>query len=461
MTTGVLGGKYGRVHFVGVGGTGMAPLARMLREAGCQVTGSDLNESGATAWLREAGIPVQRGHRAENVGEAELVVASSAVPADNPELVHARERGLPVLKRAEVLGLLTRERQTIAVAGTHGKTTTSAMCAVILATAGLDPSYMVGGHVIDLAGSGHWGTGEWLVAEADEFDGSFLRFAPRVAVVTSIEADHLDYYGSLENVIEAFHRFVALVPAAGAVIGCADYPTVRRVMADATARRISYGLSAEAEWRADQVRLDETGSHFTAVREGERLGDFTLRMPGLHNVANALGALAASREAGVPLAAAREALAEYRGAGRRFEEKGRAGGVVVVDDYGHHPTEIVASLAAARTRNPKRLVVVFQPHTYHRTKSFLPDFARALAAADVVAVTDVYMPAGREVDTLGVSAGDIVRLMNHPDAHYVGGLDDAVAYLLGHLTPGDLLLTMGAGDVFRVGEEVLRRLPAE
>ena len=454
----ILGGKYDRVHFVGIGGTGMAPLARMLRDGGCTVTGSDLNESAATQWLREAGVTVFRGHRSENVGDAELVVASSAVPADNPEVARARALGLPVLKRAEVVGLLTRERHTIAVAGTHGKTTTSAMCSLILARAGMDPSYMVGGHVIDLEGSGHLGRGEWMVAEADEFDGSFLRFAPRVAVITSVEADHLDFYGSLEAVVEAFRRFAALPPADGALVGCGDDERVREVLQSSRARQITYGLRPDVEWTATDVRLDERGSRFVVVHDGEELDELSLRVPGRHNVANALAAVVATREAGAPLAAAKEALAIYRGAGRRFEVKGVARGVTVVDDYGHHPTEIAATLAAARTRNPKRLWCVFQPHTYHRTKALLPEFAKALEAADVVVVTDIYMPAGREVDTLGVSAADVVALMKHRDAHHVGGLEEAVDYACRRLAPGDMLLTMGAGTVFRVGEEVLERL---
>lgn len=454
----ILGGKYGRVHFVGVGGTGMAPLARMLRDGGLAVTGSDLNESAATLWLGEAGVTVYHGHRPENLGDADLVVASSAVPDDNSEVVRARELGLPVLKRAEVLGLITRERQTIAVGGTHGKTTTSAMCSFILARAGMDPSYMVGGYVFDLQGSGHLGQGEWLVAEADEFDGSFLRFAPRVAVITSIEADHLDYYGSLEAIEDAFRRFAALPPAAGAVVGCGDDTRVLAAMRDSRARNITYGLQPGADWTVADLRLDENGSRFVVVHDGERQEELSLRVLGRHNVANALAAVAATREAGAPLAAAKDALATFRGAGRRFEIKGVAAGVTVVDDYGHHPTEIAATLAAARTKNPRRLWCVFQPHTYHRTKSLLPDFARALEAADVVVVTDIYMPAGREVDTLGVCAADIVALMKHRDAHHVGGLAEAVDFVCRRLAPGDMLLTMGAGTIFRVGEEVLERL---
>lgn len=456
--SGLLGDKYKRIHFVGAGGTGMAPLARIFRDAGYSVSGSDLNESAATQWLRGAGVEVFLGHRAENVGEAQLVVISSAVPADNPEVVRARELGLPVMKRAEVLGALTRERKTIAVAGTHGKTTTSAMVATILAGTGLDPTYMIGGDVPGLGGSGHLGTGEWLVAEADEFDGSFLRFSPRVAVLTSIEPDHLDFYGSLEAIVDAFARFANLPPEDGCVIGCADDARVRALLRSVQVRAVTYGLDEPAEWWASNVYLDEHGSRFVVNYELNELGEFSLRVPGRHNVANALAAIAATHESGASPDAARAALAEFGGAKRRFEVKGVVRGVTVVDDYGHHPTEIAATLAAARTKNPRRLWCVFQPHTYHRTKSLLPEFARALEAADVVVVTDVYMPAGREVDTLGVSAADIVFAMNHDDAHYVPSLEDAVDFACRGLEAGDMLITMGAGNVFRVGEEVVARL---
>ncbi|MHB1415460.1 MAG: UDP-N-acetylmuramate--L-alanine ligase [Chloroflexota bacterium] len=458
MTENLLEGKYKRVHFVGIGGTGMAPLARVFVDLGCRVTGSDLNESAAVRWLREAGASVQLGHRAENVSDAELVVISSAVPATNPEVIRARELGLPVLKRAEVLGALTRERKSIAVGGTHGKTTTSAMVSLILAQAGLSPTYLVGGDVADLGGSGRLGTGEWLVAEADEFDGSFLRFSPRVAVITSVEPDHLDFYGSMEAIVDAFTRFAALPPREGCLVGCLDDERVAKILLDAPGRAVTYGLSTAADWRASALRLDELGSRFVVHRGNEELGEFSLRVPGRHNIANALAALAASHEAGASLVAAREALAVFGGARRRFETKGIVRGITVVDDYGHHPTEIAATLAAARTKSPRRLWCIFQPHTYHRTKSLLPEFARALEAADIVIVTDIYMPAGREVDTLGVSSADVVAAMNHADAHHIGSLEEAVAYACERLEPGDLLITMGAGNVFRAGEEIVARL---
>jgi UDP-N-acetylmuramate--alanine ligase len=454
----LLNGKYQRVHFVGAGGTGMAPLARVFLDAGYQVTGSDLNDSAALRWLTAAGMTTHLGHRGDNVGDAELVVISSAVPAENPEVARAREQGLPVMKRAEVLGALTRERKTIALAGTHGKTTTSAMVSVILVQAGFDPTYLVGGDVPELGGSGHLGAGEWLVAEADEFDGSFLRFSPQVAVLTSIEADHLDFYGSMEAIMDAFTRFAALPSGEGCVIGCVDDARVREVLRGIKGRAVTYGLEEPAEWWISDLRMDVEGSRFTVNYELTELGEFVLRVPGRHNVANALAAIAATHEAGVSPDAARDALATFGGARRRFELKGTANGITVVDDYGHHPTEIAATLAAARTKQPRRLWCIFQPHTYHRTKSLLTEFARSLEAADVVVVTDVYMPSGREVDTLGISSADVVAAMRHGDAHYVPSLEEAVVYASERLAPGDLLLTMGAGNVHTVGDELLTRL---
>ncbi len=447
-----------RVHFVGIGGSGMSPLAHMLHEAQAQVSGSDLIDSIAVQKLRVAGITVYRGHDATNLGNAQLVIASSAVPASNPELVEANKRGLVIRKRAEILGNLTRERKTIAVSGTHGKTTTAAMIALIMREAGLDASYMIGGDVPDLGGSGHWGEGEWLVTEADEFDGSFLRFSPRVAVVTSVEADHLDFYGTLDAVESAFAQFMALPPQEGSVIICSDYERIRKLAATAIAPVVTYSAQRPADWHAWDVVLNEQGSFFMLSHLGEKVGEGRLVVPGLHNVSNAVAAVAAASEAGVEPQVSLQALAGYHGSRRRFELKGRAAGVTFVDDYGHHPTEVAATLAAARTRNPRRLWCLFQPHTYHRTKSMLTEFARALEAADVVVVTDVYMPAGRERDTLGISAGDIVKHMNHPDAHYLAGLEDSAGYIYDRLRPGDLVLTMGAGDVYKAGEALLERL---
>jgi len=448
-----------RVHFVGIGGSGMAPLAQVLLESGLRVQGSDLRASATTARLAAAGARVFEGHRAEQVEGVELVVISSAVPADNPELLRARALGLTIVKRAEVWGELMRRQRTIAVAGTHGKTTTSAMIATLLSGAGLDPTFMVGGELLESGSGARLGRGPYLVAEADEFDGSFLKFVPWTAVLTNIEADHLDYYGSLDAIVAAFQRFVALLPADGHAVLCWDDPRVRALALPGGTSLASYGFAEDAEWRATAVQPNEAGGNdFELLRDGERVGTFRLQLPGRHNVSNALAALAVGGLLGVSSEAAYEALAGFRGTRRRLELRGVAGGVKVYDDYAHHPTEVKATLAAARERHAGRLWVVFQPHTYHRTKQLLPEFATAFALADRVLITDIYLPPGREVDTVGITARDLLRAMDHPGAAYVGSLDAAVAYLERALRPGDWVLTMGAGDVYGVAEVILARL---
>lgn len=448
-----------RVHFVGIGGTGMAPLAQVLLESGLQVQGSDLRASATTARLAAAGARVFEGHRAEQVEGAELVVISSAVPEDNPELLRARALGLTIAKRAEVWGELMRRQRAIAIAGTHGKTTTSAMVATLLGRAGLDPTCMVGGELLELGSGAKLGRGRYLVAEADEFDGSFLKFVPWTAVLTNIEADHLDYYGSLDAVVDAFQRFIALLPADGHAVLCWDDPRVRALTLPRGTTLASYGFGEEAEWRATGVRPNEAGGNdFRLLRGGEEAGAFRLQLPGRHNVSNAVGALAVGGLLGIAGDVAYEALANFRGTRRRLEFRGAARGVTVYDDYAHHPTEVKATLAAARERHSGRLWVVFQPHTYHRTKRLLPEFATAFELADRVLVADIYLPPGREADTLGITARDLVQAMEHRGARYVGALDAAVAYLTREVRPGDWVLTMGAGDVDKVAEATLARL---
>ncbi|MFQ6058905.1 MAG: UDP-N-acetylmuramate--L-alanine ligase [Anaerolineae bacterium] len=442
------------VHFVGMGGIGMSGLARVLLERGHRVSGSDLKLSALTDKLAALGATVYEGHRSEQVAGAELVVISSAVPLDNPEVVEARRRGIPVLKRAEMLGRLMAEKYSIAVAGTHGKTTTSAMIALILERAGLDPTVLVGGELMDLGTNAKLGQGEYLVAEADEFDGSFLKAVPRLAVVTNIEADHLDYYGSLEAIVEAFGQFIALVPPDGYVVLCQDDPKVRD-LGGTEGTVVTYGLGQGAEWRATDLRLNGRGGYDFVVWHGEaQLGPFSLGVPGRHNVTNALAAIVVAWLLGLDVDQVRGTLARYRGTRRRFEVKGVVRGVTVVDDYAHHPTEIRATLAAARERYPgQALWVVFQPHTYSRTRFLLDDFARAFDQADHLVVTAIY--AAREHDDLGISSADLVARMSHPHVRHIADLREAATYLAHRIRPGDVLLTLGAGDVWRVGEEVL------
>jgi UDP-N-acetylmuramate--alanine ligase len=450
-------------HFIGIGGAGMSALASALLDLGAAVSGSDLVESEATRELQRRGARVYIGHAADNIAGASRVVFTSAVGPDNPELAAAREGGIPVVKRAELLGKLMDTRRGVAVAGTHGKTTTSAMIAWTLARAGRDPSYMVGGDIRGLGPGGHWGAGPELVAEADEYDSSFLQLRPEVAVVTNIEPEHLDYYGSFEAVFGAFGEFALNVKPGGLLVLCADDPHAASLAAQlagsaAPFRLQLYGASPEALWRARETGSNDLGgTDYVALRSGSEVARLSLRVPGHHNVLNSLAALAACVELGLPPAEAARLLGEFEGAGRRFEEKGTAGGITVVDDYGHHPTEIAATLAAARRRYPgRRLVVLFQPHTYTRTRDFLEGFASSLSAADRVVVGEIY--ASRERDTLGMSGRMIADRITGLPAEFAPNLKEAAEILLDDLRPGDVLLTMGAGDVWKAGDAVLGAL---
>ena len=448
-----------RVHFVGIGGIGLSAIAKVFLEEGHRVSGSDLKLSSITDALARMGATIHEGHRAENVGEVQLVIVSSAVPPDNPEIAEARRRGIPVVKRDWVLERMTRGRTTIAVAGSHGKTTIAAMLALILTEAGLDPTFIVGGILQNLGTNARAGRGEPFVIEADEYDRTFLGLRPRIAVVTNIEMDHPDCYPRLDDMVEAFREFLGLVPEDGCVVGCGDEARVRGVLGELVGAHrvhvITYGLGEGADWRAVGIRPNELGGHeFVALHDGRGVGEFGLGIPGVHNVQNALAALAVAHRMGLNLARVGETLRGFRGVQRRFEVKGEAGGVTVVDDYAHHPTQIRTTLAAARERYPGRaLWVVFQPHTYSRTRALLDDFAASFADADHVVVTGIY--AAREFDDLGVSAADIVARMAHPDVRHIADLRDAAGYVIHRLQPGDVLLTLGAGDVWKVGGWIL------
>jgi UDP-N-acetylmuramate--L-alanine ligase/UDP-N-acetylenolpyruvoylglucosamine reductase len=450
-------------HFIGIGGAGMSALADALLDLGASVSGSDAVESEATRDLARRGARVYIGHNPANLADADHVVVTGAVPTDNPELAAAHERGIPVTKRAELVGLLMDTRHGVAVAGTHGKTTTSGMIAWVLARAGLDPAYLVGSSIRGLGAGGHWGGGRHLVAEADEYDRSFLHMRPEVAVITNIETDHLEYYGTPEAIAEAFEQFAHNVRPGGLLVLCSDDPGSRalgqRIEREGAAFRVQYyGEAEEALWRPGTIRANDLGgSDFAVLRDGREVVRVSLRVPGRHNVLNAVAALAACVECGVPPEEAARHLGDFEGTARRFEVKGEAGGVLVVDDYAHHPTEIAATIEAARGRYPgRRLYVLFQPHTYTRTRDFLPDFARVLSAADRVIVSEIY--ASRERDTLGMSGKQIVERMTGASAEFAPTLSAAREALLDDLAPGDVLLVMGAGDVTHIADEVLAAL---
>jgi UDP-N-acetylmuramate--alanine ligase len=443
-----------QVHIVGIGGAGMSAIATVLLERGFRVTGSDQTESELTQALRQKGAVVFIGHGAENVGEVEMVVASSAIRDDNVELAAARQRSIPVHRRSRFLGWLMQGALGVAVAGTHGKTTTTGLITQILVGAGRDPSYIVGGPIAALGRSAHAGRDREFVIEADEYDRMFLGLTPTIEVITNVEHDHPDCYPTFDDLLTAFREFVDRLPAEGWLIACGE-DTPAAQLAEAAPHKWLYGFKPELDWYATDVRPNNAGgSDFIAYQHGQTLGLVRLRVPGRHNVLNALAALAATHQLGVPFSAAQDALAEFRGVGRRFEVRGEVNGVIVVDDYGHHPTEIKATLAGARARYPGRTIwAVLQPHTYSRTKTLLNEFATAFDDADHVIVTAIY--ASRERDTLGISNQDVVAQMKHPDARAIDALSDVAAYLKANLKPGDVVITFSAGDANKLSTELL------
>jgi UDP-N-acetylmuramate--alanine ligase len=451
------------IHFVGIGGIGMCGIAELLHNQGYRVTGSDLREGATVARLRALGVPVAIGHDARYVGEADVLVHSSAVRRDNPELAAAARRKIPVIPRAEMLAELMRLKDGIAVAGTHGKTTTTSLVAHVLDAAGLDPTAVIGGRVLapgaDPTGA-RLGRGDLLVAEADESDGSFLRLAPVIAVVTNIDPEHLDHYGSFEAVQDAFVAFANRVPFWGVAVLCLDHPGVQAVLPRMSRRTTTYGFASQADLRAVDVAFAGGGMRFGVRRRGgEALGEVHLRLPGRHNVQNALATLAVALELEVPFARAAEALASFVGIERRFETKGTARGVRVVDDYGHHPAEIRATLAAARAVHPGRIVVVFQPHRYTRTRDLFDDFTTCFNDADRLVVTSIY--AAGEDKIPGVESASLVeavRAHGHRDARFVAELDGVLELLPRELEPGDLVVTLGAGNVSGLGPRLLDAL---
>jgi UDP-N-acetylmuramate--alanine ligase len=453
------------VHFVGIGGIGMSGIAEVLANLGFRVSGSDLKRSSVTDRLEELGVQVLEGHGAENVSDAQVVVRSTAVRDDNAEIQEARRRSIPVIPRAEMLAELMRLKpHTVAVAGSHGKTTTTSMVATVLGRAGLDPTVVVGGVVKALGSNARMGKSDLMVVEADESDRSFLMLRPTIAVVTNIDREHMDYYADMDDVMECFAKFVNQVPFYGAAVLCLDDPHVQAVIPHVLRRRITYGLSAQADVSAHAIRFDQGfGSSFTIWQGHDVAGEITLRVPGLHNVYNALAAIAVAFELKVPFERIAEALASFTNADRRFQSKGEAAGVLVVDDYGHHPTEIKATLAAAKIGSAgRRIVVLFQPHRYTRTKDQMEEFARSFNNADVLFVTDIY--AASEDPIPGITSEvltNAVKLFGHKDAHYVGPLEGAAQILLEQVREGDLFLTLGAGTVYRVGDQLLELLKSQ
>lgn len=448
------------VHLVGIGGTGLSAIARVLLERGYSVSGSDRQASMLTAELEAAGALVRIGHRPENCDGADVVLASSAIPPDNPELAAARARNIPVLKRAEFLGAMMAGSYGIAVAGSHGKTTTTGMLAQILLEAGLDPTVIVGGVLPSLGSNGRAGQSEYFLVEADEYDYMFLGLQPKISVITNVEYDHPDLYPSPSDYRQAFTQFAQLLPADGRLVVCVDDPETQswlREQEPLVVRVETYGLGA-ADWQAIDLRLNQLGgTDFLVLRHDQLVGLARLRVPGEHNVRNALAAVAVASGMGVEFPAIRQALAAFGGVGRRFQVVGEVADVTVVDDYAHHPTEIRATLSAARQRFPgRRIWAVWQPHTFSRTKRLLQEFASSFDNADRVVALDIFQ--SRETDTLGIDTRAVVASMDHPEAVHVGALDSAASYILERVRPGDVIVTLTAGDGYLVGEAVLQGL---
>jgi UDP-N-acetylmuramate--alanine ligase len=457
-------GRTRHVHFVGVGGIGMSGIAELLLNLGYDVSGSDARRSDVTDRLARLGVRVGIGHDAANVGDADVVVVSSAIPPTNPEVAHARLRHVPVIPRAEMLAELMRLRFGIAVAGAHGKTTTTSMLALTLERAGLDPTAVIGGRLSAFGGNARLGRGEYMVAEADESDRSFLKLSPSIAVITNIDREHLESYGSFERLVDAFVDFAGRVPFYGAVVACVDDAPVAAMLPRLDRRTITYGFSVPADVRGlspvSDGRSARCGVHYAirGVPGGAGDGEITLRVPGIHNLQNALAIVAVGLDLGVPFARIASALAEFSGAERRYETRGTARGVTVVDDYGHHPTEIAAVMRAAQSGRPARIVAVFQPHRYTRTRDLMTEFGPALAPADVVVLTGIY--AAGEAPIPGATLEALAEAMRAHvrDLHVVGEIADVPAHVAALAREGDLVLTLGAGSIGAVGDRILAAL---
>ncbi len=450
--------KVSHIHFVGIGGIGMSGIAEVLLNLGYRVSGSDLQETDMTQRLAAMGARIYYGHRQSNLHEADVVVTSTAVKNDNPEVLEAHYRSIPVIPRAEMLAELLKMKFSIAVSGMHGKTTTTSMIATLLAHGGLDPTVVIGGKLGSIGSNARLGNGELIVAEADESDGSFLKLGPSIAVITNIDREHLDYYRDIQDIKAAFLKFANLVPFYGSVVLCVDDEHVRDILPGIKRRSITYGIHRAADYQARNIRSEGASSRYDVYYRGERLGDIHLNVPGLFNVYNSMAAVAVGRELDMKFPVIREGIKAFSGVHRRLELKGRVNDITVIDDYGHHPTEIVATLAAAKQVWKDRLIVVFQPHRYTRTKALFKEFLTAFYDADVLIVMDIY--AASEAPIEGVNSRNLsegIQNKGHKQVKYLGGPDQVVDYLLATARPGDAIITQGAGTVWKVGEEFLKK----
>ncbi len=446
-------------HFIGIGGAGMSAIASVMLQQGLPVSGSDLKESRYTRVLAEQGASIHIGHSADNVLGAEVVIRSTAIPDRNPELIAAQEAGITILKRAEMLGRTAAGKQFLAIAGTHGKTTTSSMVSLLLSEVGMDPTFVIGGELNDIGTNARVGKGDLFVAEADESDGSFLLLSPHSAVITNIDSDHLDHYGDFSAVISAFAQFLTSIPAEGRAYVCGDDHTIMDIVSMASCAVATYGTTDGCRIRAEDIVCRGLGSQYTLVDNGKRLGVVHLAVPGRHNVVNSLAACGVALDLGLDPAVVIAAISKFTGVKRRFQLTGEINGLTVVDDYAHHPTEIKATLAAAKCGEWGRVVGVFQPHRYSRTQALMDEFAGAFIDADKVVITDVY--SAGETPLPGVSGKTVVNavLETYPskDVTYLPRRDQVAEYLMSSSRRGDIVLTMGAGDIASVGEELVNK----
>lgn len=448
-----------RIHFVGIGGIGMSGIAEVLNNLGYKISGSDIKETDTTKRLKSLGIKVYYGHKPENIRSAEVLVISSAIKKDNPELIEAKKLGIPVILRAEMLAELMRMKYSILIAGTHGKTTTSSLIAHMMHNAGMDPTLIVGGKLNNFGTNAKLGQGTFVVAEADESDGSFLLLSPTIAVVTNIEREHMDHYNTYENLEKAFVDFLNKVPFYGLNIVCLDNPGVQKIIPKLNRRVITYGVTHQADLRSENIVNRERESEFDVIFCDKNLGRFKISIPGRHNVLNSLAAIAVGLELGIEVEKIKEAFVSFKGIQRRFQIKGEEKGIIVVDDYGHHPTEIKATLDTARNFWKGRIIALFQPHRYTRTQDLFQDFLTSFYDADVVLVMDIYSASEDEIPGISGSAlAEGIRAFGHKNSIYVGDKDSAYKFLKEFLKEGDLLITLGAGDVYKVGEKLLEDL---
>lgn len=452
-------GKYRELFFVGIGGSGMSGIAEILHNLGYKISGSDTSPGDTTEHLEGLGIKIYDQHQSNNIGTANVVVISSAVRFDNPEVVEANRLGIPVIKRAEMLGELMRLKYSIGISGTHGKTTTTSMLGKIMTDAGLDPTVIVGGIVVGHGSGASLGSGDYFVAEADEYDKSFLSMFPAMAVVTNVEPDHLECYDGMDDLKNSFLTYMNRVPFYGEIVYNIDDPTLRELKDNITRASVSFGLSSDADYQALEIKADEGKNRFSVFHKNDLLGEIVLNIPGMHNVKNALAATAAASELEIPFDSIAKSLSAFAGVARRFEFKGTVNDITVIDDYAHHPTEIRATLETARSAYRKRIIVTFQPHLFSRTKMFYREFAESLMKADICLILDIF-PA-REEPMAGVNADLIMNemlRMGHNNVRCIGPKKNAVDELLKIARPGDLIITMGAGSITHINPELLEKL---